>query len=70
MCCVHNATAVPLRSLRRARVVCRASVVILDSTGTQAEFLAVELAQLKLGKQWLSRFVTQVTAEGIERVLV
>lgn len=28
MCCVHNATAVPLRSLRRARVVCRASVVI------------------------------------------
>lgn len=41
-----------------------------DSTGTQAEFLAVELAQLKLGKQWLSRFVTQVTAEGIERVLV
>lgn len=41
-----------------------------DSTGTQAEFLAVELAQLKLGSQWLSRFVTQVTAEGIERVLV
>lgn len=41
-----------------------------DSTGTQAEFLAVELAKLKLGNGWLSRFVTSATSEGIEKVLV
>lgn len=41
-----------------------------DSTGTQAEFLAVELAHLKLGNGWLSRFVTAATSEGIEKVLV
>ena len=41
-----------------------------DTTGTSAEFLAVELAKLKLGNGWLTRFVQAATHEGIEKVLV
>lgn len=41
-----------------------------DATGTQAEFLAVEMARLKLGNGWLSHFVSQAKAGGMEQVLV
>ncbi len=41
-----------------------------DTTDTSAEFLAVELAKLKLGNGWLTRFVQAATHEGIEKVLV
>ncbi len=41
-----------------------------DTTGTQAEFLAVELARLKFGENWMSRFVTEALEQGIEKVLV
>ena len=41
-----------------------------QATKTNAEFLVVELAERKLGKNWLKEFVTRVKKEGIENVLV
>ena len=41
------------------------------SSGTKAEFLAVEMAHLRLGDAWLSSFVAKALDEGgIEKVLV
>ncbi len=41
-----------------------------ESTGTQTEFLAVEMAKLRLGGNWLNDFVKEVSGEGMEKVLV
>lgn len=41
-----------------------------DSTGTQAEFLTVEMARLRLGEDWYDNFLAHIREGGIERVLV
>ncbi|MBO5658358.1 MAG: DUF3683 domain-containing protein [Duodenibacillus sp.] len=41
-----------------------------DATGTQAEFLIVEMAKRSLGGDWMEAFVSSVKTDGLERVLV
>lgn len=41
-----------------------------DSTDTRTEFLAVEMARLRMGENWRERFTEEVLAGGIEKVLV
>jgi len=41
-----------------------------QATKTSAEFLVVELARRKFGKQWLKEFLSLVKKDGIENVLV
>jgi hypothetical protein len=41
-----------------------------DATGTQAEFLVVEMAKRSLGGDWMEAFVSSVKTDGLERVLV
>jgi hypothetical protein len=41
-----------------------------DDTGTQADYIVVELARRMLGEDWLPQFVAKANAGGIERVLL
>ena len=41
-----------------------------DDTGLQTDYIVVELARRMLGEGWQQRFLTQVQAGGIERVLL
>jgi FAD/FMN-containing dehydrogenase/Fe-S oxidoreductase len=41
-----------------------------DDTGTQADYIVVELARRMLGEDWLPQFVARANAGGIERVLL
>lgn len=40
------------------------------TTGTEADYIVVELAQRMLGKDWMNKHVEQVNAGGVERVLL
>ncbi len=39
-------------------------------TGVEVDYLVVELARLKLGEDWMDRFLRQVQNGGVERVLL
>ena len=41
-----------------------------DETGLETDYIVVELANQRLGKDWQQRFVGQVKAGGIERILL
>jgi Fe-S oxidoreductase len=41
-----------------------------DDSGTQADYIVVEMARHVLGPQWLEQYVARANAGGIERVLV
>ncbi|WP_319242133.1 DUF3683 domain-containing protein [uncultured Propionivibrio sp.] len=41
-----------------------------DDAGTQAEFMVVELARLRLGENWMENYLRQAQQGGIERVLL
>ena len=41
-----------------------------DDSGTQADYLVVEMARHLLGKNWLVDYVERANQGGIERVLV
>jgi len=41
-----------------------------DDAGTQAEFMVVELAQLRLGENWMENYLREAQQGGIERVLL
>jgi Fe-S oxidoreductase len=38
--------------------------------GTQAEFMVVELARLRLGENWMAEYLAKANNGGIERVLL
>jgi len=39
-------------------------------TGTQADYIVVEMARRLLGENWISEFVRKANGGGIERVLL
>jgi Fe-S oxidoreductase len=41
-----------------------------EDTGVDTDYIVVELANRKLGEGWQRRFIEQVNAGGIERVLL
>jgi Fe-S oxidoreductase len=41
-----------------------------DETGLQTEYIVVELAQARLGEGWQRRFIAELKAGGVERVLL
>jgi FAD/FMN-containing dehydrogenase/Fe-S oxidoreductase len=41
-----------------------------DETGLKTDYIVVELAQRRLGRQWQEAFITKLKAGGIERVLL
>lgn len=41
-----------------------------DETGLKTDYIVVELAQRRLGRQWQDAFMTKLKAGGIERVLL
>jgi Fe-S oxidoreductase len=41
-----------------------------DDADIDADYIVVEMARHLLGSQWMSTYVTQANAGGIERVLV
>jgi len=41
-----------------------------DETGTQADYIVVEMAKRVLGENWMSEYVAHANAGGIERVLL
>jgi hypothetical protein len=41
-----------------------------DDAGTDADYVVVEMARLRLGADWLSDYVRRANAGGIERVLL
>jgi Fe-S oxidoreductase len=41
-----------------------------DDTGTQADYIVVEIARTLLGEDWMASYVRKVNGGGIERVLL
>jgi Fe-S oxidoreductase len=41
-----------------------------DDTGTDADYIVVELAQRLLGPDWMEEYVARANAGGIERILL
>lgn len=70
----NNLSAQRDRSAVKILTTCPACVQGLnrysDSTDTRTEFLAVEMARLRMGENWRERFTEEVLAGGIEKVLV
>jgi Fe-S oxidoreductase len=41
-----------------------------DETGTQADYIVVEMAKTLLGPNWMKRYIESANSGGIERVLL